>query len=199
MATAKATKEMVEIKPIEVKRVKARLVGDTPLIVHTWSEKARKEIRDKELKIKEKTRPVRKPVKEGIDSIYWVLGRPSAEEVEKYEQEHLELCKKGEVDIAIEQIDFSGMFHDGYVIGFPPSAPKKAAAASGRIHPPSPGVNTCFSIIRSRIAASVSASAPPFRTASRSTRDRKRWITVPRAAPSAFFPGSIKAGRLPAW
>ena len=130
MATAKATKEMVEIKPIEVKRVKARLVGDTPLIVHTWSEKARKEIRDKELKIKEKTRPVRKPVKEGIDSIYWVLGRPSADEVEKYEQEHLELCKKGEVDIAIEQIDFSGMFHDGYVIGFPPSAPKKAAAAS---------------------------------------------------------------------
>lgn len=127
---AAAKKELVEISPIEIERRRIRIVGDSPLIVHTWSEKARKELRDKELKIKAKGREQRRPVKEAVDSIYWVKGRPSAEEVQVYEDEHLRICKEGNVEIAIEQMDFSGLFKDGYVIGFPASALKKSAAAS---------------------------------------------------------------------
>ena len=92
MATAK--KELVEIRPMEIRRVKLRIVGDSPLIVHTWSEKARKEIRDKELKIAQKGRPQRQPVKEAVDSIYWAKGKPDLEIIHKYEEEHLKLCKK---------------------------------------------------------------------------------------------------------
>lgn len=128
MATAK--KELVEIKPMEIKRVKIRIVGDSPLITHTWSEKSRKEIRDKELKIKEKARPQRQPVKEAVDSIYWTKGKPELEEIHKYEDKHLKECKDGNLEVAIEQMDFSGMFKDGYVIGFPAAALKKAAAAA---------------------------------------------------------------------
>lgn len=129
MATA-TKKELVQIQPMEIERRRIRIVGDSPLIVHTWSEKARKEIRDKELKIAGKTRDQRKPVKEAVDSIYWVRERPTAEEVREYEDEHLRLCKDGNTEIAIEQMDFSGLFHEGYVIGFPASALKKAAAAA---------------------------------------------------------------------
>lgn len=129
MATA-AKKELVEIKPIEIRRVKVRIVGDTPLIVHTWSEKARKEIRDKEMKIKSSGREQRRPVKEAIDSIYWVKGKPSPETVKEFDDEHLRLCKEGDVETAIENMDLSGLFGEGYVIGFPASALKKAAAAA---------------------------------------------------------------------
>ena len=38
--TAKTT-EIIEIKPIENKTVTIRIEGDTPLIMHAWSEKAR--------------------------------------------------------------------------------------------------------------------------------------------------------------
>ena len=123
-------KELVEIKPIEIKRIKVRVVGDTPLIVHTWSEKARKAIRDKELKIKTNGREQRQPVREAIDSIYWVKGKPSSEEIQRYEDEHLKICKDGNTEMAIEKMDISGLFKDGYVIGFPASALKKAAASA---------------------------------------------------------------------
>ena len=44
MATAK--KETVAIRPIKLKKIPIRIVGDTPLIVHAWSEKAKKEMLD---------------------------------------------------------------------------------------------------------------------------------------------------------
>lgn len=30
--------ELIEIKPIEIKKTTIRIVGDTPLIMHAWSE-----------------------------------------------------------------------------------------------------------------------------------------------------------------
>ena len=40
-----ATKsEVIEIKPIEIKKMTIRLVGDTPLIMHAWSEKAKRQM-----------------------------------------------------------------------------------------------------------------------------------------------------------
>ena len=38
--------EVVEIKPIEIKKFKIKLIGDTPLIMHAWSEKAKREMLD---------------------------------------------------------------------------------------------------------------------------------------------------------
>ena len=40
MATKKT--EVIEIRPIEIKKVTVRVVGDTPLIMHAWSEKAKR-------------------------------------------------------------------------------------------------------------------------------------------------------------
>ena len=43
MATAKKN-EIIEIKPVQMETVSLTIVGDTPLIVHKWSEKARREL-----------------------------------------------------------------------------------------------------------------------------------------------------------
>jgi hypothetical protein len=43
MAT-KAAQDIITIKPIEKEFFKVRLVGDTPLIMHSWSDKAKREM-----------------------------------------------------------------------------------------------------------------------------------------------------------
>jgi len=44
---AATKKETVTMKPIKIDHVKVRIVGDSPLIVHAWSEKAKREMLDK--------------------------------------------------------------------------------------------------------------------------------------------------------
>lgn len=42
--------QVVELKPINIERAVVELVGDSPLIVHAWSAKAKKEMLDKQMK-----------------------------------------------------------------------------------------------------------------------------------------------------
>lgn len=47
MATKK-NEQIIEVKPLEIEEVEIRITGNTPLIVHAWSEKAKKEMLDKQ-------------------------------------------------------------------------------------------------------------------------------------------------------
>lgn len=74
----KANTEIVEIKPIEIKTVKIRLVGDTPLIMHAWSEKAKREMLEKQMKVtKTKARDAKNPMEDFIRSMYWLSDMPT--------------------------------------------------------------------------------------------------------------------------
>jgi hypothetical protein len=69
--------EIVEIKPINIKRTDIRIVGDTPLIVHAWSEKAKKEMLDKQMKKAKTARAAKDPEKEYQAAFYRLPdGRP---------------------------------------------------------------------------------------------------------------------------
>ena len=46
--TTKAT-ALLEIPPLEIKVVRLHIVGDSPIMTHQWSEKAKKEMRDKQM------------------------------------------------------------------------------------------------------------------------------------------------------
>ena len=39
---AKKNEEVIAIRPISIKKVTLKIVGDTPLIMHSWSEKAKR-------------------------------------------------------------------------------------------------------------------------------------------------------------
>jgi len=115
MATAKNV-ELIEIRPIEIKKIQLRIVGDTPLIMHAWSEKAKREMLDAQMgkkKVKQKER--KNPVVDFINSMYWLSGRPdvnndmSLEECEKRYQEAIE---------------------NGATFGFPVTAFKQAAISA---------------------------------------------------------------------
>lgn len=75
---AKKSEEVigVAIPEIEIQELTMKIVGDSPLIVHAWSEKAKKMMLDAQMKKASKGREVRDPFAEFCDSLYWLSDRP---------------------------------------------------------------------------------------------------------------------------
>lgn len=70
--------ELIEIKPVEIKKTTIRIVGDTPLIMHAWSEKAKREMLEKQMKkTKARAREAKNPVEDFIRSMYWLTPMPT--------------------------------------------------------------------------------------------------------------------------
>lgn len=87
MANKKATETtIVEIPTLKREKVLIHVVGDTPLIVHKWSEKAKKEIRDKQTKKATSKREAKDPVADFIDTLYWLNGEPEEKTMEGFEK-----------------------------------------------------------------------------------------------------------------
>lgn len=71
-------KELVQIKPIEVVETTIRIYGDTPLIMHAWSQKAKREMLDAQQgKKKGKQKEPKNPVFDFVESIYWLDEKPT--------------------------------------------------------------------------------------------------------------------------
>lgn len=69
--------ELIEIRPIETVQTKIRIVGDSPLIMHAWSAKAKREILEKEIgATKTKAREVKNPIEDFVSSMYWLTKMP---------------------------------------------------------------------------------------------------------------------------
>ena len=89
---AKKEEMLIEIKPLNVKYVPVRIIGDTPLIVHAWSEKAKKMMLDAQMgATKTKARELRNPVDDFINSLYWLTEKPT----EGTEEAFMKAIKKG--------------------------------------------------------------------------------------------------------
>ena len=107
MATKKT--EVIEIRPIEIKKVTVRVVGDTPLIMHAWSEKAKRMMLEAQMGIaKGKKKEVKNPADDFIRSMYWLTPMPEDGTMESFEE-------------AIE---------NGARFGFPVTAFKQAAISA---------------------------------------------------------------------
>lgn len=78
MAAAKnATQNLIELVPIEKRELNITLVGDTPLIVHAWSEKAKRMMLDKQQKKATASKnAVKIPFNDFADSLYWITEKP---------------------------------------------------------------------------------------------------------------------------
>ena len=87
MAKAKAAEAtVVEIPSLKLETAMIHVVGDTPLIVHKWSEKAKKEIRDKQMKKATSKKEAKDPVADFIDTLYWLDGEPEEKTQEAFDK-----------------------------------------------------------------------------------------------------------------
>lgn len=58
------------ILPMEIKKFELTLIGDSPLICHAWSEKAKKEMRDKQMKRAKAGKEAKDPERDFKESLY---------------------------------------------------------------------------------------------------------------------------------
>ena len=122
MATKKTSTEVITIKPVEKVTAEITIVGESPLIVHAWSEKAKKEILDAQQgKKKGKKSDRRNPVEDFIRSLYWLDGMPEipdGADEEECERIFLDAVSKGArfgfPAVAIKKAAVSAAYRQGY-------------------------------------------------------------------------------------
>lgn len=108
--------EVLEIKPIEVKKIRVRIAGDSPLIMHAWSEKAKLMMLEAQMgKAKGKKKEPKSPVEDFIRSMYWLSPMPTVS-----------------ADMTEEQKEaaFNEAIANGARFGFPVTAFKQAAISA---------------------------------------------------------------------
>lgn len=114
MATKKEA-ELFVIRPVEIKTVPIRIVGDTPLIVHAWSEKAKRQMLETQMKVtKTKGKEIRNPVADFIGSLYWLEGKPEEDTEEAFNAAIENGAKFGFPVTAIKQAGNSAAYRLGW-------------------------------------------------------------------------------------
>lgn len=109
----KKTVETIEIRPVEIETVGVRIVGDTPLIMHRWSEKAKREILDKEMGKAKAPREKKRPVNDFCRSMYWMQNEPAEDATDEEIMAAVEDGRWGFPVTAIKQAAISAAFRSG--------------------------------------------------------------------------------------
>lgn len=112
---ATKTQEILEIRPIEVQKATIRIVGDTPLIMHAWSEKAKREMLEKQMKVtKTKAKDAKNPVEDFIRSMYWLTDMPTDMTQEGFERAIANGARFGFPVTAFKQAAISAAYRMGW-------------------------------------------------------------------------------------
>lgn len=111
----------VQIPAIEKKRIAVKVIGDSPLIVHKWSEKAKKEMLDKQMKKASKGKEAKDPWMDYCSSMYWLDGMPE---------------KPTEEDVAAARFGFPATAFKACAVdaGYQQGAISKKTTARGAFH-----------------------------------------------------------------
>lgn len=130
MATAKKTTELI-IPALQIKTVDLHIVGDSPLICHAWSEKAKLMMLGKQQKKATSAKEVRRPAVEFADSLYWLTEKPnldnvSDEDAQAILNEVIPKSKFGFPSLAFKSAAIDGAFQQ--------KALDKKTTARGAIH-----------------------------------------------------------------
>ena len=105
---------IIEIKPINIVTTTVRIAGDTPLIMHRWSEKAKRMILEKQMKkTKSSAKEAKNPVEDFIESVYWMDGKPSEYTEEAFEEACRNGARFGFPVTAIKQATISSAYRNG--------------------------------------------------------------------------------------
>jgi len=108
--------ELVEITPIKVKKVALRIVGDSPLLVHAWSEKDKKMMLDAQMgKAKGKKKDPKNPVADFINSMYWLDNKPEEMTMEAFEESIQNGARFGFPVSGLKQAAISAAYRMGWV------------------------------------------------------------------------------------
>lgn len=72
MATQNTEPQVIQLPEMRIERISLRIVGDSPLIVHAWSSKAKKEMLDKQMKKAKTGKEAKDPERDYQESLYYL-------------------------------------------------------------------------------------------------------------------------------
>ena len=117
MATKKEQETIIRINRPQITKANVTIVGETPLIVHAWGEKAKKEMLDaqQKKKVDKKAKEIRDPFAEFMDALYWITPKPEEKTPEAFEKAVAEGAKFGFPITAIKQAALSACYRAGII------------------------------------------------------------------------------------
>lgn len=116
MATKKTESLIAEIRPLDLKQVNIRIVGDSPLVCHAWSEKAKRMMLEAQMKTtKTKGRDIRDPYDDFINSLYWLTEKPKESTPDAFEKAIKKGAKFGFPVTAVKQCANSAAYRLNWV------------------------------------------------------------------------------------
>lgn len=116
----KEEKEIIQIPEIKIKEAVLTIVGDSPLLIHKFSEKAKAEILNKQMKKAKTTKEAKVPFKDFMMSLHWITPMPDIEKINDEEElnkiftkEVKKGAKFGFPTIGIKQSAISAAYRNG--------------------------------------------------------------------------------------
>lgn len=106
----------IEIRPVKIVKTQLTIVGDSSLIVHAWSEKAKRMMLEAQMKTAKtkKAREARNPFEEFIDSIYWISNKPEDKTPDGFDAAIAGGAKFGFPVTAIKQAAIAASYRSGF-------------------------------------------------------------------------------------
>ena len=89
--------QQIDLPEFKIQNLSITLVGDTPLIVHAWSHKAKQEMLDKQMKKAKQAKSAKDPWMDYCESLYWLGGMPA-----KPDQKHIDAARFGFPTVAFK-------------------------------------------------------------------------------------------------
>lgn len=106
--------QLISIPEIKIKEANVTIIGDSPLIINKFSEKAKREILDKQMKKAKKAKEAKVPFYDFVQSLHWITPMPDFE---------------GKTEEEIKEI-FNKAIEDGAKFGFPTVGIKQSAISA---------------------------------------------------------------------
>ena len=108
--------EVIAIKAPEFEVITVKIVGDTPLIVHAWDAKAKREILEKEVfgSKKVQKREAKDPIRDFAASMYWLTPMPDTLDAESIGKALENGARFGFPATAIKQCAINAAFWQGW-------------------------------------------------------------------------------------
>ena len=102
--------QQIVIPAMKIKTMDLRIVGDSPLICHAWSEKAKRMMLEKQTKRATAGREIRDPFREFTESLYWLTPKPETPTMEDVIN-----AKFGFPTVAFKAAAIDGAYQSGIV------------------------------------------------------------------------------------
>ena len=109
--------QIINIKAPKIVKANIAIVGDTPLIIHAWSEKAKKQMLAAQQKTKKQkaAMDIRDPFAEFMDALYWITPKPEESTPDAFEEAIANGAKFGFPITAIKQAALAACYRAGLI------------------------------------------------------------------------------------